>query len=312
MNTKSSVALESFRLAQYSVQVPCFVCGTGNAFDAELCRNCYAPMPLTNQSEDSQQKTHLLATVGSSGAGKTVYLGMLMDLLSRQSHHLQMIARGAFSISLQQRTMSALARCEFPEKTPSEPDRWNWVHGSLRMHDLGKDVDLIMPDMAGEAILQEIDHPHTYPVVRAMLEKAAGILLLIDTLRIEDGEGDQDFFGMKVLSYVAELFRKPTNSKSKRRPKDKSAKVPVAVVFTKADMCDICFEDPSEYARKHAPGLWQVCEERFPQRQFFASSVAGACASRLSLGHVPRKVPLRVEPRGIVDPFEWLVEKTIK
>ncbi len=49
-----------------------------------------------------------------AGVGKTVYLGMLMDMLSRQKERMQMLARGAFSINLQQFTTTALARGEFP------------------------------------------------------------------------------------------------------------------------------------------------------------------------------------------------------
>ena len=77
-------------------------------------------------------KGEFVFLTGSSGAGKTVYLGMLLDLLSRQPERIQAMARGAFSITLQQATMAALMRCEFPEKTATEPDRWNWVHCQVR------------------------------------------------------------------------------------------------------------------------------------------------------------------------------------
>ena len=54
----------------------------------------------------------MIATLGSADAGKTVYLGMLTDMLSRENAPLQLLARGAFSVSLQQATMAALSRCE--------------------------------------------------------------------------------------------------------------------------------------------------------------------------------------------------------
>ena len=308
MNAKAVLPMDSYRLAQYAVHVPCFICDGGNAFDAELCRHCQAPMAFINQA--SQQKTEPLvfATLGSSGAGKTVFLGTLIDMLSRQGSSLHFTARGAFSVGLQQRTMSALSHCEFPEKTPGEPDRWNWVYGQLRRPDCGYSNDLVMPDMAGESILQELDHPNSVPVVRSMLKKASSIMLLIDTVRVEDGDTNQDFFAMKVLSDMAETRAHAATPKKKRK-KNHSNEPSFALVFTKADESEACFEDPQRYAQKHTPGLWQQCQDHFPNHRFFASGVAGACTTRQSLGNITQRVPLRVEPRGIMAPFRWLIEQ---
>jgi hypothetical protein len=266
-------------------------------------------MALVNQAGKQKTRPLLLATLGSSGAGKTVFLGTLMDMLSRQTNDLRLMARGAFSISLQQRTMASLARCEFPDKTPNEPDRWNWVHAEVQSSTWRQGIDLIMPDMAGEAILEEIDHPNTYPVVRAMLAKSFGVMLLIDTVRIEEGENEQDFFAMKVLSYLCEIVD-VTTSDSRKRKKCDSNVPPVAIVLTKSDQCDVCFDEPATYARKHTPGLWQHCQQRFPKHRFFAAGVAGSCASRSVFGAGRQKVPLRIEPRGIVEPFRWLIEQS--
>lgn len=46
--TNTVLPLDSYRLAQYAVQVPCFICEQGNAFDTELCRHCQAPMVLAH------------------------------------------------------------------------------------------------------------------------------------------------------------------------------------------------------------------------------------------------------------------------
>ena len=311
MNAKAVLPMDSYRLAQYAVHVPCFICDGGNAFDAELCRHCQAPMAFINQACKQQNEPMVVATLGSSGAGKTVFLGTLIDILSRQSSELNFTARGAFSVGLQQRTMSAMCRCEFPEKTPGEPERWNWVYGQLRRSGRGQTTELVMPDMAGESITQELEHPNTFPVVRAMLKKSSRIMLLIDSVRVEGGETNQDFFAMKVLSDVAEACQNVTQPKKKRK-KGESDGPTLALVFTKADESEACFEAPHVYAQKHTPGLWQQCQEHFPNHRFFATGVAGACATRLGLGNIKKRVPLRVEPRGIVDPFRWLVEQTIK
>ena len=71
------------------------------------------------------------------------------------------------------------------------------------------------------------------------------------------------------------------------------------------------FEDPTSYAQRHAPGLWRVCQQRFRKHRFFAAGVAGACITRNSQGEGEHSVPLRIEPRGIIEPFEWLVENVV-
>jgi hypothetical protein len=228
MRATGQLELDSYRLAQYTVSCPCYICGGGNNFDAELCRHCHAPMALAHQANSQKIHPRMVATIGSSGAGKTVYLGMLADMLSKGRNDLQLLARGAFSIGLQEKTMAALARSEFPAKTPNDPDRWNWVHCQILRKKL-KPVELILPDLAGESLLEEIDHPNTYPVIRAFLAKCSGVLVLIDAVRCQAGEADEDFRAMKLLSYLCELQAdKKTGWASKA----------VSLVFTKADQCD--------------------------------------------------------------------------
>ena len=84
---------------------------------------------------------------------------------------------------------------------------------------------------------------------------------------------------------------------------------PIALILSKADQCEACFDDPADYARRHAEGLWQHCREQFRDVKFFASGVAGACAYRQAHREDRRRIPLRIEPRGITEPFEWLIEK---
>lgn len=300
MARPSNVQLDSYRLAQYTVAIPCYICGEGNTYDAELCRTCSAPMALAHQAHSQKIMPRTIAAIGPSGVGKTVYLGMLLDMLSRQPQQMQMLARGAFSITLQQTVVAALSRCEFPQKTPNEPDRWNWVHCQVRRPQDKQPVELVMPDLAGESLLYEVDHPNSYPVIHSLLARAAGVLVLIDASELQSGSRDQDYFTMKLLTYLAELEADAENAWRDR---------PVALVFTKADQCEECFVDSSAYARSHATGLWQHCQERFAVHRFFSAGVAGSCAFREIPGYGRIRVPLRIEPRGIVEPFAWLVEK---
>jgi len=298
--TKSVIVpLESYRLMEYAVPIPCYVCEGENNFDAEFCRYCAAPMALAHQAKTQKVEPAMVATVGASGVGKTVYLGMLMDMLSRQPDKLQLLARGAFSITLQQTTLAALARCEFPGKTPNEPDRWNWVHCQIRRPRHRRRVELIVPDMAGEAVAQEIEHPHTFRVIRSFLSKCSGALILIDGPRLRGGGREQDYFTMKLISYLGELSDRD----------DGWARKPVALVFTKSDQCETCEADPETYAETRATGLWQQCRERFGCHKFFAARVAGACALRDVPGEGRAHVPLRIEPHGIVEPFLWVIDQ---
>src|SRR4029079_12031823 len=109
-----------------------------------------------------------------------------------------------FSINLQQTTTAALARCEFPEKTPNEPDRWNWIHCLASSQTRRRSVEMIMPDMAGEAIIAEIQHPKTFPVIRSLLKKCSGAMVLLDAVQLELGHHEQEHFALKLLSFLSE------------------------------------------------------------------------------------------------------------
>ena len=293
------VPLESARLIEYAVPISCHICEGQNNFDAEYCRYCQAPLALAHQANMQKTMPAMAACVGVSGVGKTVYLGMLMDMLSRGPRQLRLLARGAFSITLQQTTMAALARRQFPDKTPNEPDRWNWVHCQIRRPKQRHPFELIVPDMAGEAILEEIDHPHTYRVIGSFLKKCRGAMILVDATKMVQGGREQEFFTMKLLTYLAELDDNRRKGWIKK---------PIAVIVTKSDQSDECTADPEAYVKAHAAGLWQQCQAPFRKVKFFAAGVAGVCGYSDTLREGRVQVPLRIEPRGIIEPFEWLLK----
>jgi len=300
MSKRALVAMDSYRLAEYAVPVSCYICGVDNNYQTELCRHCSAPLALSHQARSQGVKPQMIAVLGTAAAGKTVYLGMLLDMLTRQNGRVQVLARGAFSLPLQQRTMTALSNCHFPEKPPTEPDRWNWVHCQAKIQSRKHALEMIMPDMAGEAILEEIDHPNAYPAIHSFLNKCAGVILLADTDRIERGGAEQNYFLMKLITYLSEQDQRSSKGKSSRA---------VAIVFSKADRCESCFENPELYAKEKTPNLWQQVNQRFNNYGFFACGVAGSVGYRDTPGEGTSEVPLRIEPRGIVEPFEWLVRK---
>ena len=103
---------------------------------------------------------------------------------------------------------------------------------------------------------------------------------------------------MQLVTYL-DSIRPP-----RRRGK---VEVPVAIVFTKADLFDGSIKDPEAFARANAPSLWRLCESRLKHCRFYCSGVAGATGRLIDVDGSEVLVPLRVEPRGIIEPFAWLL-----
>jgi len=153
--------------------------------------------------------------------------------------------------------------------------------------------------MAGEAVFEELEHPHSYPVIRSFLRKCVGVMLLVDSVKLKQGGQTQDYLAMKAVTCLAEMDNDIVSGRQR----------PVAVVFSKADQCEACMTDPSAFAATHAVGLWRQCRDRLEDCQFFAVGMAGACAWRRAPGGGRMYVPLRIEPHGVIEPFDWLVER---
>jgi hypothetical protein len=264
------------------------------------CPRCYAPAEVVRSVAAREEPPRFVGVLGPSNVGKTVYLGMLLDLLSRGVGGLYGVARGSFSLELHRNLILALERQRFPAKTPSEPDRWQWVHCevSAGRKKGAPECDIVTPDVAGEVVANELANPKSHLTVRALLAKCSALVVLLDILQVvSDGQG-QELFAMQLISYLDSL-----------RPTRKHAKVdvPVAVVFTKADLCEEPITDPGTFASANVPGLWRLCDARLARYRFFASGVAGSTARLVAQDGRESLVPLRVEPRGIIEPLAWLL-----
>ena len=299
MSSKGVLPMDSYRLAQYSVQVPCFICDGGNSFDAEVCRHCQAPMALAHQANLRKTPPQLVAAIGSADAGKTVYLGMLLDMLSKRADDFDAVPKGAYSVDLQHSVVSHLAARHFPPKTAMEADQWNWAYYQVSRRTRGARIhDLVMPDMAGEAIAAEVAAPRTFTVIRSLLEKSAGAILLVDAALAAAGSPQPDFFALKLMSYLDGLLA----TKGQER-----MKTPVAIILSKGDYCPECFDDPRGFAKTNLNRLWNICENRFEKVEFFATSVVGALAYGTDASDNVIPYPLHVAPRGVMEPFEWVL-----
>ena len=61
MRANGILEMDSYRLAAYTVPSPCYICGGGNNFDAELCRHCFAPMALAHQAVNQKVGPKMIA-----------------------------------------------------------------------------------------------------------------------------------------------------------------------------------------------------------------------------------------------------------
>jgi hypothetical protein len=301
MTHLAQIPLETYLLAQQAAPIACLVCDHDNCCSAARCRNCLAPMALAHQTLSVKKRPHLIAVIGASGAGKTVYLGLLMDMLTRHVGLLRSTARGPMSISLQQTTTTALATGWFPEKTPTTPEHWHWVHCQFDCRRRRRPLELVIPDLSGESLAVETERTGRYPAIRSLLAKCAGVVVLADAERLQAGDHSQDFVTLKLLSLISEL--RDENSRARRQRVERR---PLALVLTKADKCEGLAESPHEFAEAHATALWTDCRNRFPKHAAFACSVTGATAYRDSYGR-RQQVPLRIEPHGILEPFGWMM-----
>jgi hypothetical protein len=304
MTQYAQLPIETYLLAQQAAPIECLVCDQENCYSAARCRNCASPMSLAHQTLSVKKRPHLIAVIGASGAGKTTYLGLLMDMLTRHVSLLRSTARGPMSISLQQTTTTALATGWFPEKTPPNPEQWHWVHCQFNCRRRRRPLELAIPDVSGEALAIETDRSGRYAAIRSLLAKCAAVMVLADAERLQAGDHAQDFVALKLLSLIGELRNEHSIGRWKRGPERR----PLALVLTKADQCADVHENPREFAEAHAGAVWNDCRSRFPRHEAFACSVAGATAYRDNYGK-RQQVPLRVEPRGIIEPFGWLMSE---
>lgn len=277
----------------------CLICDHENPGEAVLCSHCYAPMALIHDAIRQEREPCIISVIGESNVGKTVYLGLLLDMLSKRARDFEAVPRGAYSVNLQQAVISHLQRRIFPPKTPTEADQWHWAYYQVARRAKGaRWVDLVMPDMAGEALSAEVESPKTHAVIQNLLSKTAGCLVLIDAAAAALGFPQPDLFGLKLMTYVDQMFG---------RKRGELIYNPVAVVLCKADYCPQSFDDPYVFAETNLNRVWNICQSRFANVQFFATSIVGSLGFGSDSDGNVVPIPLHTAPRGILEPFEWIL-----
>lgn len=281
--------------------IKCVVCDVTTPASNAYCHWCHAPLEISQAVIRRGTPARFLPILGPSAAGKTVYLGLLLDMLAKGAGTLKGVPNGPFSLAIQQETIRALQKRRFPEKTRSEADDWRWVHCEVAPTTRPRRVtDIITPDLAGEAITMEVDRAGSYPIIGSVVAQSAGLILLFDSQRARDNGRDEDMFAMKLISYLE-------NTITGGRTRWRKLSIPLAVVFTKSDACPEATRAPREFATATMPGLVQSCDRYFTTCRFFATGMVGSYAIATD-GYGRRShVPLHVEPHGVVEPLEWVV-----
>lgn len=286
------------------IVLDCACCDTRLSDDDEFCSQCQTPAALSKTVATRGGSQNFISVLGPSNAGKTVYLGLLLDILSKGDESFRGMANSAFSVDLQEQVVTALEQRTFPEKTPSEADAWKWLHCQISLAEkkTTREVDLISPDFAGEAIAMEVNQAGIYPAIQHVVRKSSGLMILCDSMRIRETGSSEDLFAMKLASYIAQLHGMTCDGKQ--------AKVDgpaVAVVFTKCDGCPEAIEDPSEFAANNTSRLFEFCSRTFPRHAFFAASVAGSSGVLADSSGRQMRVPFHIQPRGVIEPLRWIV-----
>jgi hypothetical protein len=295
MKRATNVALDSRRLAQYAQPVSCYICEEDNGFDWARCRNCHSPLSLSH-SRQRRRDVQVITALGSPQCGKTSYLGVLLELLTRPGRGLQLRVCNSESLTLQESVMLGFCRGRFPESTPSAPEKWNWAHCELKA---GKrcPTDVAVPDFPAAALSREWERPGRVGTIRDTLSQSSGVLLMLDAARLASGEREEEFAALKAISYLCEL-----DGHKKRGWPGR----PVAIVLTKSDSVS----ESETFIADVAPRLWDLCQDRLNCTKVFRSSLA-PYVMPVDDGCEIVSSPLRLEPKGIMEPFEWVMQRLL-
>jgi Double-GTPase 2 len=279
--------------------LPCPLCDS-LAYESQACNTCFLPTKVIESIRARPVPPRFVGVLGPSGVGKTVYLGMLLDLLARGVGGLRGVAQSPFSLTLHRNVIQALERQRFPQKTPVESDRWQWVHCEVSAGKSKTLYDIVTPDVAGEAVMGELENPGTDKTICALIGRCAGLVVLVDVIDVIAAGQGQELFAMQLVSYLDAL---------KPRKRNRKIDVPVAIVFTKTDLCDEWIHDPEGFARANVPELYGQCQTRLNRFRFYFSGVAGSTGRLVDRRGQEMVIPLRIEPRGVIEPFAWMVKE---
>jgi len=302
--------LETYRLVQGARSLSCYLCGMENSSESEFCTHCLAPMALGRHFHETGETPSLIAMLGMPDVGKTVYMSLLMDMLSRDRSVGSLVFRGGYSLVSQQEAIQRLSRCQFPQHTERRSEDWSWTHCCFHRMTDDTTVDMIFPDPSGHALLEELQRPHSHKQLRGVAQMGTAAMLLVDAQSLAKGCPETNYTSMQLLSLLADQDDNRMFGPARDQTADLAgwSKRPLAILLTKTERCEAAYMDPEKYIAQRAPGLWDRCREHFDVHKYFAARVSGTCIDCQTI-EGRQYVPLRIEPHGIVEPFYWILDQ---
>ena len=95
----------------------CPLCG-GTTYEGKSCSTCFLPVKVIESIQSRAQSPRFVGVLGPSGVGKTVYLGMLLDLLARGECGLHGLAQGPFTLNLHRKLDPGPGAAEVSREDP--------------------------------------------------------------------------------------------------------------------------------------------------------------------------------------------------
>lgn len=286
-------------------RVRCICCDASSFSGTQFCCQCKMPMSLSESVGAREVAPMFLPIIGGRGVGKTVYLGMLLDLLLKGKQGVIGQPGSPGTIEAHKRAIASLKRRRFPPKTGTESEYWDWIQADLRFGE-GKSeqaISWISPDPAGESVLMEIEHPGCFPALQASVAKSSGIVWLIDATSVQENSPAEELLAAKLAVYVHKNVRRSG-------PERKIVDIPIAIAFTKTDACPEAAQNPKQFAAKSLAGFYGYLQDHVPKHRFFSSMAVGSVV-QLADEFGGGFFPMHVQPKGIVEPFAWVCNSAL-
>lgn len=284
-------------------RVVCFACDASSLASTERCCKCQMPLAVSRSVGSRGVAPDFIPFLGGSGVGKTVYIATLLHMLSRGYRNISGAVNDEQSSSHQQQIMNAIKRRRFPGQTGVEPESWNWVQCGLEFKNQKdtRSFDWVAPDVSGESWMMELAHPGAFPALTVCVAKATGLILMVDALKAAAPSTSEDLFSTQLAAYVGSYARRGGEERL-------VVDIPIAITFTKTDLCKEAALDPEGFARRNLPGFFAYVQHNMPKHGFFATSAVGG-VTRVADRHGGYFLPMHVQPKGVVEPLAWLLTR---
>ena len=300
--SKSMLPMESYRLAEFAAQIPCYICGEGNTFDAELCHCCQAPMALRIR-RTRKKSAHAWSPPSAPAASARPSTWACSWTCSRgRSTACRSSPAARFRSRLQQTRHLGACALRVPAKDAqrARPLELGALPGQHARAPQRRRADHARHGRRSDPRRgRSSAHLPRHPLVPRA--SARGILILIDAV---EAHGRATRPGL-LHHEAAELLER-----AGRRPQARLAAPPGGADLQQGRPVRTLLRRPGRVRAAARPASGSIATSASATTSSFAAGVAGCCLTRLVRGRGKRDLAAcAIEPRGIVEPFEWLVKQ---